>query len=153
MSVSPEPYRQAGQLYRPMPAAVDVDVDVDAMERGYALRLRFSAVLQGPCARCLEDATLNIGVDAREVHDDGAREPELRSDFVVGDQLDVQAWAEDAIGVEFPHRVLCREDCAGLCPACGTNRNTSTCDCVIELGDGRWDKLREVQFDDRDSGN
>jgi uncharacterized protein len=43
-----------------------------------------------------------------------------------------------------PLRVLCREDCAGLCPTCGTDLNHDTCSCVTETVDERWSALRDL---------
>jgi uncharacterized protein len=143
-----EPYRQGGQLYTAKREHVPLIVDVDAMDSGYAIRLRFSTDLHGPCSRCLEDAGLHLDIDTREVHDERAELPDLRSEFVENDVLDIRDWAQDALGLEFPVRVLCKEDCKGLCPNCGTNWNQATCDCAQEQGDSRWDKLRDVRFED-----
>lgn len=55
---------------------------------------------------------------------------------------------QDAVGLEFPTRVLCREDCKGLCPNCGVNWNEQSCDCTTEQTDSRWDKLRELSLDE-----
>jgi len=45
-----------------------------------------------------------------------------------------------------PMKKLCREDCRGLCPVCGANRNESECDCDSSPGDSRWDALRNLPF-------
>jgi uncharacterized protein len=119
------------------------------MHEGWATHLRFHATLDGPCQRCLAPATVEIDVDAREVHDESADDPELVSDFIDADEvLDVSAWAQEAIGVGFPWQVLCKEDCAGLCPSCGIDRNTGTCDCTTETTDSRWDALKDLKLDE-----
>ena len=59
-------------------------------------------------------------------------------------RLDVAGWARDAIAEAVPATILCREDCAGLCPTCGANRNAGDCGCVVVETDPRWDALREV---------
>jgi uncharacterized protein len=43
-----------------------------------------------------------------------------------------------------PLRVLCREDCAGLCAICGADKNSETCSCVAETVDERWSALRDL---------
>lgn len=51
---------------------------------------------------------------------------------------------EEAIALAMPLKPLCREDCQGLCPSCGTDLNKSTCNCRKESGDPRWQVLKEM---------
>lgn len=149
LAIPLEPYRQGGFAYGSSGGFVDARLDVSAMTTGWSLRLRTVVELHGPCSRCLEDATLHFDIDAREIHDEGAEDPELHCDFIDGDeQLDLSAWVQDAVGLEFPTRVLCHDDCQGLCPSCGVNRNDQSCECTTEQSDSRWDKLRELKLDD-----
>lgn len=141
-----EPYRHAGTEYPTQAKQIEIRLDITVMTRGYSFRMRFDTLFQGPCARCLENARIPIKVDAREVHDPDAGDSELNCDFVANDTLDVEAWAADAIAVEFPARVLCRDDCKGLCPNCGINRNEAKCDCDLTPTDGRWEKLKDLKL-------
>jgi uncharacterized protein len=137
-----------GQSYALDPRTLDVILDVSRMSgEGYALRLRTASTLRGPCMRCLDDAALLVEVDAREVDQPGGGE-ELSSPYVDGEVLDVAAWARDAFVLALPQQVLCRPDCAGLCPICGENLNTTGPDHHHEPArDPRWDKLSELRFD------
>jgi uncharacterized protein len=137
-----------GQRYAVGPRTVDVVVDISRMSsEGHALRLRTTAELSGPCMRCLDDATLPVEVDAREVDQPGGGD-ELSSPYVEDDQLDVAAWARDAIVLALPQQVLCRPDCLGLCPICGENLNAAGPEHAHERApDPRWDKLSELRFD------
>ena len=143
-----DPYRQAGQAYPPDADEIPAEVDIDAMLQGHSFRLRFETTMEGPCSRCLEPARVHFRIDSREIHDPRADDPELVSDFVHERELDIDAWAQDAIGLEFPTRVLCSEDCAGLCPVCGTNKNEGECACVVDVTDSRWDKLKDLRLDE-----
>jgi uncharacterized protein len=136
-----------GQHYD-TPDAVPVVLDLNRMTSGgYAMRLRFAATLSGPCMRCLGPASPEIAVDSREVHDERGGE-ELRSPYVDGDKLDVRAWARDALALALPNQVLCRPDCAGLCPECGANLNEAGPEHTHEREpDPRWDKLRQLKLD------
>ena len=60
---------------------------------------------------------------------------------LLGDQLDLQPLARDAVLLNLPQVPLCREDCAGLCPVCGADRNDEPCGCEVEAGDPRWATL------------
>jgi DUF177 domain-containing protein len=136
-----------GTNYDVEPAQVDATLDVSRMTHGgYALRLRFAAGLTGPCMRCLEPAEPKVAVDAREVDQPGGGE-ELRSPYVEGEVLDLAAWARDAYALALPAQVVCREDCAGLCPKCGVNLNEDPGHAHEAEPDPRWAKLRELRFE------
>ena len=73
--------------------------------------------------RCLGPAEVAVDVEAREVDQRGAEDEELRSPYVDEDVLDVGALAHDALALALPQQLLCRADCAGLCPVCGESLN------------------------------
>ncbi|MEX2196959.1 MAG: DUF177 domain-containing protein [Thermoleophilaceae bacterium] len=136
----------AGQRYAG--GQVGVRVDASRTTTGWALRLRFEARLRGPCMRCLEDADRGLEVDAREVDQPGGGE-ELASPYLDGDELDLRAWARDALALALPAQVVCREDCLGLCALCGENLNTAGPEHEHEREpDPRWAKLSELKLDD-----
>src|SRR5918998_1548952 len=88
------------------------------------VELHFEARLHGPCYRCLADAVLDVPISAREYQATSPGESEeLRTPYVANDQLDLSAWARDALVLALPDKILCREDCAGLCPVCGADLN------------------------------
>src|SRR3954470_11696610 len=99
-----------GQRYTVEPPLVPVRLDVSRTTgNGFALRLRFSARLEGPCMRCLEPAAPSFDVDAYEVHQPGAGE-ELTSPYM-DEELDLAAWARDALALALPVQLTCRADC------------------------------------------
>src|SRR5262249_9640864 len=115
--------------------------------QGYALRIRFSATLEGPCMRCLEPAALTVEVDAREVSQPGEGD-ELQSPYVVDGVLDPAAWCRDALALALPAALLCRPECAGLCSVCGVNLNDAGPSHHHDPErDPRWAKLDEIRFD------
>src|SRR5579875_1661393 len=128
-------------------ASVPVDLDVSRMTGGgYALRLRFSAAAVGPCMRCLEQASPEVHVEAREVDVPGGGE-ELDSPYVHDETLELSSWAHDALALAMPTKVLCREDCAGLCPVCAATINEAGPEHHHEAApDPRWAKLRELKI-------
>jgi uncharacterized protein len=132
------------------PETVPVTLDLSRMTGGgWALRLRFAATLDGPCMRCLQSAKPEIAVDAREVHEHTADgDPELTSPYIDGsDVLDLAAWARDALALELPRQVLCRPDCAGLCPVCGEDLNVAGPEHQHEREpDPRWAALRDLNL-------
>jgi uncharacterized protein len=123
-------------------------IDVSRMAGGHAFHLQFSGTLNGPCMRCLGDAAITVDVDAREVDQPGAGE-ELDSPYVDGQELRAHDWAHDALALAVPAQLLCREDCAGLCPVCGESLNDAPGGAHEHPRepDPRWDELRQLKLD------
>ena len=142
-----EPFELGGQRYAVTPTSVPLRLDLSRAAHGaWALRLRFEVGLEGPCMRCLEPAAPRFAVDAREFDQPGGGE-ELESPYVEEQQVDLAAWARDALALALPAQLLCRNDCAGLCPTCGENLNEAGPEHRHEAEpDPRWAKLRDLQL-------
>lgn len=146
LEVAIDPIELAGERYTVAPAPVGLAISKTTGD-GYALRLSFCARLTGPCMRCLTGAEPELAVDAREVSQPGAGE-ELESPYVDRGELDLRDWARDALVLALPTRILCRPDCAGLCPVCGADLNQAGEEHQHEREpDPRWKKLAELKFD------
>lgn len=144
-----EPLGLGEQEYAVVPDTVEARIDVSRPSSGWAFRLRFPLRVEGPCMRCLEGGALEIEVDAREVAQENTEDEELRSPYVVDDELDLGRWAHDAAALALPGQFLCRPDCAGLCPDCGESLNDAD-PADHEHGGGedpRWAKLKELKLD------
>jgi uncharacterized protein len=149
LHVHVDPFSFGGQRYAATPDLVPVRLDVSRTTgSGWALRLRFDVSVEGPCVRCLEAATPLFEVDAREVEQPGAGDDELSSPYVDDDgELDLAAWARDALALSLPAQITCRPDCAGLCAQCGANLNDDPEHAHEPARDPRWSKLSEIRFD------
>ncbi len=143
----PAGFALGGEDYAFEPRTLPARLDISRTAAGHALRLRASATLAGPCMRCLEAATFPVEIDAREVEQPGTGDEELISPYVHEAELDVGAWAHDAIALALPQSLLCRPDCAGLCPECGVSLNDLDPETHIheKAPDPRWAKLRELE--------
>ncbi len=136
-----------GQRYELPGETVDAILNVDrTVSSGYALRLRFDAQLEGPCMRCLEDARQPLEVDAREIDQPGGG-VDLRSPYLEEGELDVGAWARDALALALPTQIVCTEDCLGLCSVCGENLNRAPGHAHESEPDPRWAALRELKLE------
>ena len=141
-----EPFDLGGQQYEPRPAEVEADVVVTSANTGMVFELAFGVSLHGPCFRCLEDASLDLHVTAREYQaNDPEGSEELETAYIHEDRLDLDEWARDAVADLLPEQILCREDCAGLCPVCGKNLNDDPHEHEQETGDPRWGALADLR--------
>jgi uncharacterized protein len=141
-----EPFELGGQRYLPVPHVVPAEVTVTRASTGTVFELRFDARLHGPCFRCLNDAVLDVPVDAREYQDASpGRDEELQSQYLQDDKLDLSGWARDAIALELPDKILCRPECAGLCAVCGKNLNDEPHDHGEPEPDSRWSALADLR--------
>ena len=149
LHVRVEPFSFGGQRYAAEPDVVPVRLDISRTTgSGWALRLRYAVSVSGPCMRCLEPAVPRFEVDAREVEQPGVRDEELSSPYVNADgELDLAAWARDAVALALPAQITCRPDCAGLCARCGANLNEDPEHAHEPEPDQRWAKLSEIRFD------
>jgi uncharacterized protein len=143
-----DPLQFGGQTYAIQGDGVPAHLDVSRTTgSGYALRLRFEVFLDGPCMRCLDNAgETAVGVDAREVDQPGGGD-ELTSPYLEDQELDLRSWARDALALALPTQIICREDCAGLCPVCGENLNEHPDHAHEPEPDPRWAKLSELKLD------
>ncbi len=138
-----------GTPYEVTPSPIEATLDVSrTTHSGYAMRLRFAAQLHGPCMRCLEHAEPTFHVDVREVSVPGGGD-ELQSPYLdEASELDLAAWARDALSLTVPDQITCRPDCAGLCPICGEDLNVAGPEHQHEREpDPRWAKLRELKLE------
>ncbi len=143
-----DPLELGGQTYVANPESPRVRLEISRPSGGYALHLRFPLHLEGPCMRCLDPATVDLEVDAREVDQHNTEDEELQSPYVTGDELDIGRWAHDAAALATPTQFLCRPDCAGLCPVCGESLNDSGPHEHDKAPDPRWNKLRELKVEE-----
>ena len=146
LAIELEPFELGGQRYLPVPRAVPAALAVTRAATGTVFELRFDARLHGPCFRCLEDAVLDVPVSAREYQAvNPGDDEELRTAYLDNDQLDLSTWARDAVALELPEKILCKPDCAGLCPVCGKNLNDEPHEHDEAEPDSRWSALAELK--------
>jgi uncharacterized protein len=149
LEVELSPLEYGGQRYLPVPEKVPAELEITRANTGTVFSLAFTARLFGPCYRCLGDAVLELPIRAREYQAESPDDEELTTEYVQGNMLEVSTWARDAIALALPDKILCRDDCAGLCSVCGKNLNDEPHTHEEEHVDPRWaalEALREDRF-------
>ncbi|EET61711.1 putative ACR, COG1399 [Marvinbryantia formatexigens DSM 14469] len=102
-----------------------------------------------PCDRCLEDVDVTLELSFEKEADLNKSEAESQQTlenfvYVEGYSLDVDKLVYSELLVNWPSKVLCKEDCKGICSICGTNLNQNTCNCRKEETDLRMAKIQEI---------
>lgn len=136
---------------------VSVDLELTATATGQVLaRGTIGTSIRGRCRRCLDEVTHDleqevslVWVPRDDFPEEEAEHPleegELRVLDLTENELDLGAALREEVILAAPRYLLCREDCRGLCPRCGINRNEETCDCTLDEPDPRWDALRALK--------
>jgi uncharacterized protein len=145
VEIALDPLVLAGQEYEPRPNPVSAELSVTRASSGTVLELSLDVSLAGPCFRCLTDAELSLELRLREYQAAKPQSEDERTEYLVDDRLDLSAWARDAIALALPDQILCRDDCAGLCPVCGKDLNAEPHEHAEERLDPRWEKLSELR--------
>jgi uncharacterized protein len=129
-----------------VPEQVPAELVITKASTGSVFELRFETRLHGPCMRCLDDAVLDVAIDAREYQATNPGESEeLRNPYLVEAKLDLATWARDAVALALPDKILCTPECAGLCPVCGKNLNQEPHTHDDEQTDSRWAALESLR--------
>ncbi|NLG26028.1 MAG: DUF177 domain-containing protein [Clostridiales bacterium] len=102
--------------------------DVVGAADAASVRGRLTATAVTRCARCLEPVKVPLDVAVDEIYARDASPGDDRYPFS-GYRLDLTPMVQEALLLDLPLRVVCGEDCKGLCPICGINRNAARCTC------------------------
>lgn len=125
-------------------AALQGDLRLTRTSEGILVQGILEATIPDSCHRCLTETEVDFPLDIEELF---GTSPQIDSPFLVGEDniLDLAPLVREEVLIGVPHHILCRPDCAGLCPDCGHNLNTGPCDCQNETIDSRWAALSELQ--------
>ena len=145
-NVDLEPLGLGGQRYVPLPESPEAVLTLTQTSSGLVLELELEVRVVGPCMRCLADAGISLHVGSREYQATSPGESdELTTPYLVDGRLDLSAWAHDAVALALPDKILCRDNCAGLCPVCGRDLNRGPHEHEGEELDPRWAALADLR--------
>ncbi|MBP8980589.1 MAG: DUF177 domain-containing protein [Syntrophobacterales bacterium] len=131
---------------------VQVYCHVSRLSQTVFLDGRLETVIHMVCSRCLEEAELPVNVPFRytlmPAVEDNREEVELTEEDLEygvydGETIDCDPLIYEQIVLQIPMKVLCRDDCRGLCPQCGANLNTGVCSCTEKAVDERLAVLKK----------
>ena len=150
----PGEVEKEGDAYR-IVAPVQVELEIHKDKDRFRLTGTVGTELELPCGRCLEsfrmpfDGTIDVRyLPVSELSADEERqvaEEDLDTSYYRDDQIDLNELLREQFYLALPMKPLCREQCAGLCPHCGTNLNTGACQCTSQWEDPRLAPLKELK--------
>ena len=128
-----------------------VVIDATIEKSGRQLYLQADVKTTGvfQCDRCVEEFEHNVSARFSALYvydslDDGrSTDDEVRVISPETPQIDLTDDIRESVMLSIPLKLLCKENCKGLCPHCGVNLNIRTCSCKDENVDGRWESLKK----------
>ena len=152
LALSDREWKQTGDVE----AAGTAELLDRAGTRTIRVRGRIRGAVETGCARCLEPVKTELDADFDLFYYPMsliARNEEVPIDrgdtdigFYEGRGLELSQVVSEQIVLWLPMRGLCGDDCKGICPRCGANRNRGSCSCEEEFVDPRWDALKNLQL-------
>lgn len=130
----------------PPQAEVHLDLHLQAVNEAVVVKGAATVPWIGECRRCLGPVHGTLSTPFLEIYEVHPAEGETQP--LLGDCIDLEPVAREAVLLSLPLAPLCRDDCAGLCPRCGGDRNESPCECTTERTDPRWSALDDLRLDE-----
>ena len=129
--------RVSGELHVDLTATSGID--------GVTVHGTITTPWHAACRRCLVDVDGLSTSQVDERYQVNPQDPDTSE--IVGDQIDLVPVVREYVLLDLPDGPLCRDDCAGICPECGADRNTGACDCDVAPRDLRWAALEDLKID------
>jgi DUF177 domain-containing protein len=135
----------------------DLVEEIEGQRRIPDIRLRgkLQTQVELPCARCVDPVKYDVNSDFdllyrpinADSHPDEAAisEAETEIGFYQGEGIQLEDVLKEQVLLALPAKILCREDCKGLCPQCGKNLNQGSCKCEAKISDPRWAALESIK--------
>ena len=135
------------------------EVTVRATRSDHQVRLRgkITARAEVDCDRCLKSVDIPVETSfdvsyvpaadyTSEAEATELQEEDLSLSVFDGEAIDVDDLVREQVLLALPTRALCREECKGLCPICGADKNSDSCACESKEVDPRWAALKDLRF-------
>ena len=130
-------------------APIQIDLHFDRVGKNIFIKAEIECTLALTCDRCSEPYSSELHETIRLLYTTDTDFKDQEDDLVfvirVHEQdVDLSEPLRETMILALPAKQLCRDDCKGLCPHCGTNLNESSCTCKSQTIDSRWDKLKDL---------
>jgi len=126
-------------------AELQVDLQLDALVDGIHAGGEVAGGVVMDCRRCLTQFSREVATQVEEMFFLPELSQEKDDYLILDDTVDLAPMLRDAMVLALPLHPLCREDCRGLCPTCGADRNTADCGHDARPADLRWGPLGDLR--------
>lgn len=127
---------------------IKVHVILDKFGKDYRVDIELEIKANYVCDRCLDDFTNTFEAKQRQLFHVGEKDIADNEDIIRlsenTTEIDLSPYLMEMVLLNHPIKMICKEECKGLCPRCGVNLNVEQCRCTNEEIDPRWDKLRKL---------
>ena len=128
-----------------------VEVRLDKNLKQIFLQAKVTVLLASVCDRCLDEASMQMDERYAMVYIQSDRstvdvkeEEEIQVLSSDTNYIDMDEDIRQYIELAIPKKMLCKEECLGICPICGGNKNLKPCDCSVQIPDSRWEELKKL---------
>lgn len=135
------------------PLLTSAPVSLKVVNAGYGrakLEGSVNLVFQANCDRCLREVPVKLDLSFERMLVLGAEGDADELSLNEARQLDVEAFVHNEILANWPAKILCREDCRGICPICGQDRNERECGCDTFVPDPRMAVIQDIFKKDKE---
>ncbi|MCC8073286.1 MAG: DUF177 domain-containing protein [Clostridiales bacterium] len=131
--------------YNPIKKDVEVKGDITSKADIVRLDLNIDFDFFGYCDRCADDVKKHFSVNVHRIIVENLQNEHDDDDYIIvkNRELDLDEFVNEEVSLSLPNKILCKEDCKGLCPQCGTNLNVNKCNCKKDV-DPRMEVLLQL---------
>lgn len=132
-------------IYNPIKDSVRVKGSLYSKADIVYLALDISFTFSGVCDRCAEDVKKDFSLRVKKIVVENLQNEKDDDDYIIvkNRELDLDELVNEEVSLSLPNKILCKEDCKGLCSQCGTNLNVKECDCKKNV-DPRMEALLQL---------
>jgi uncharacterized protein len=126
---------------------IRLKIFIDKLGNLFRFKISVAAMVEQPCDRCLELYRSEISDGIEQIYQLGSNDLDSDEIEILAEnckEIDITKAIHDVFMLNRPMQGLCRDDCRGLCPNCGTNLNIKSCDCHRLDVDPRFEKLKSL---------
>lgn len=138
-----------GDVYRPL-SKIRIDLQVTRVLKEITVIGDIRLSIQSPCSRCVEPVKIELNPlvslilsPSDKIKDDNE---DLEHETYQGDEIDISNYLREQVAISLPQKVVCSEECKGLCTTCGTNLNKESCSCEKDQVDPRFAILKDLKI-------
>jgi uncharacterized protein len=130
------------------PNNFDIGVLLDKIDRDFRVKISMKSIGHYVCDRCLDEFTIPVEIETEQMFKIASAEITVDDDIIPlasdATEIDLKDVLNETVVLNHPIKMLCSEECKGLCPGCGANLNIEKCTCQDTEIDPRWEELRKL---------